>query len=107
MKKFSFIYTEKNRKISKTYGGSTYTLSVYEIVNNEMVFIGETTQCTRGHMGEESEAFAVVRKQRPEVIKTLAKRIQKAGDESYYLEAAKGNYYSWRFKDYGVSIKKA
>lgn len=107
MTKFNFIYTETSRKISKTYGGSTYTLAVYEVVKNELVYIGEATACTRGHMGEESEAFAVVRKNRPNVIKTLANRIKKGGADAYYLEAAKGSYYTWEFRDYGVSIRKA
>jgi hypothetical protein len=103
MKNYNFVYTEKSRKISKTYGGSTYTLAVYEIVNNELVYLGEKTACTRGHKGEDSEAFDVVREKRPEVIKTLIKR---TSSDEYYNKEAKGNYYTWRFKDFGVSLKK-
>lgn len=108
MKKYSFFYTEKDRKISRTYGGSTYTLNVYEIVNNEIIFLGNVTACTRGHMGEDSEAWSIVREKRSQVIKTLVKRISKElGANDYYAKEAKGNYYTWRFKDFGVSLKKA
>jgi hypothetical protein len=106
MKTYNFVYTEKKRTISRTYGGSNYTLAVYEVVKNEMVYLGEVSACTRGHMGEDSEAWSVVREKRPNVIKTLTKRIaKKNGVNDYYHKAAKGNYYSWQFREYGVSLK--
>jgi hypothetical protein len=109
MKNYNFVFTEKSRKVSRTYGGSTYTLAVYEIVKNEFVFLGEVTACTRGHKGEESEAWTVIAEKRPQVLKTLANRIKKAAGEEdhYYKEAKRGQYYTWKFREWGVSLKKA
>jgi hypothetical protein len=109
MKNYNFVYTEKNRKISNTYGGSTYTLVVYEVVKNELIYLGEATACTRGHKGEESEAWTVVMTNRPKIQKILMSRIKKAeGENDYYFQEAKrGQYYTWNFKKFGVSLKGA
>lgn len=102
-----FVYTEKSRTISRTYGGSTYTLNVWEIVKNKPVLLGTVTACTRGHMGEDSEAWSVVRKERPNIIKSLVREIEKKeGKGSFYAKEAKGNYYTWKFRDFGVQLQK-
>lgn len=61
----TFIYTESKRTISRTYGGSNYTLNVYEVIENKPVFIGEAKACTRAHKGEIHEALTVVVKYLP------------------------------------------
>lgn len=106
MKKYNFVFVEKNRKVSRTYGGSDYTLSVYEVVKDELIHLGDVKACTRGHMGEEHEAWRVVRKERPNVIKLLARRIKKSGDK-HISDPAKTNYYTWNYRNYGVQIKQA
>ena len=116
MKKFSFIFTEKSRKISRTYGGSTYVLSVYQIVNNEPVFIGDCVACTRGHKGEESEAFGVIVKNCPDVIKTITRRAKmrlKTDPNCYPAKSFladvnnSGGYYSWHYRELGLYLREA
>jgi len=103
MKAFNFIYSEKTRTISRTYGGSTYTLAVYEIVNGSPVYICTAKACTRGHKGEESEAFGELLKTRPELKKLIIKRakaLQKTNPSSYEAKSIlndvdnSGGYYS-------------
>ena len=60
MKKLSFVYSVVKRTVSRTYGGSNYTLRVYQVVKNELVYIGEISGCTRGHKGEVSEAWGLI-----------------------------------------------
>lgn len=116
MKSFNFIYTEKSRVVSRTYGGSTYVLNVYQIEpkSGELKFIGEAKACTRGHKGEESEAFGVIVKNCPQIIKTIERRckqILKTEPNNYYAKyfltdvRNSGGYYSWNFKQLGISLK--
>ena len=80
-----FIYVCTDRKYSRTYGGSTYTLKVHEVKGSRLVYVGEVTACTRAHRGEDSEAWAVVANKYPK----LAKRVIEAGAEP--------GYYSWGY----------
>jgi hypothetical protein len=107
MKKHLFLYSEIKRTVRRTYGGSNYTLRVYEIVNGEVVEVGEVSACTAGHKGESSEAWHLIAEKRPEIIKLLCKRIaRKEGKDSHrYTEAKRGSYYSWQFREYGVELK--
>jgi hypothetical protein len=69
-----FIYTVGNVKVSRTYGGSDYTVTVYENKGRgKLVRLGERTACTRGHKGEASEAWSVVMQALPRLCKALAK----------------------------------
>lgn len=54
-----FIYTEVETKYSRTYGGRDYVLGIMEIKKKgDLVHLGHTNKrCSRGHMGEESEAW--------------------------------------------------
>lgn len=54
-----FLYTEQETKYSRTYGGRSYTLAILEIKSKgDLVRHGTIgTRCSRGHMGEESEAW--------------------------------------------------
>lgn len=87
-----FFFTEKTRTISKTYGGSTYTLAVYEIVKKGVVkYIGEVKACTRAHKGELHEAWtAVVNKVLTKKEKEVLKDIN--GDLEYFPHRAAENY---------------
>ena len=106
MKNFNFVYVEKSRVISRTYGGSTYVLAVYEVVKNELLYLGEIKACTRGHMGETHEAWTVVKRERPNVVKLLDRRIKKAGQDKYYTPVT-DNYYKWQYREFGVQLKQA
>lgn len=80
-----FIYVCSERKYSRTYGGSTYTLKVYEFKGKgKLEYVGSVTACTRGHRGEESEAWSVVANKFPK----LAQKVIDAG--------AQQGYYSFR-----------
>jgi len=116
MKNYHFIYTETKRTVSRTYGGSNYTLNVYQIIKNEPVFIGSVNACTRGHKGEESEAFGVIVKNCPKVIKAISNRAKKILAENPNSYPAKsfdkdvknsGGYYFWQFRELGLFLKKA
>lgn len=117
MKTYNFVFSEQKRTISRTYGGSNYTLNVYEIINGEPIKIGEAHACTRGHKGEESEAFGVIVKQRPEIIRkieTRCNRILKEPNHPHkytaelFLKDVKnsGGYYFWQFRDLGINLRK-
>ena len=107
MKNYNFVYVEKKRTISRTYGGSNYTLAVYEIVKGELVHLGDVSACTRGHKGEDSEAWSVVIEKRPNVLKTLKKRIaQTKGENSYEYKNCNSNYYRWQYRENGVQLKQ-
>lgn len=50
MKKF--IFKVETLKISKTYGGCDQQAIVYQLKNNELIYLGTTRKwCTRGYMG--------------------------------------------------------
>ena len=55
-----FLYYEIETKYSRTYGGRNYKLAIVEVVKRgEIKHLGRTDQrCSRGHMGEESEAWS-------------------------------------------------
>jgi hypothetical protein len=91
-----FFYIKKKETISRTYGGSNYTLAIYEIKKKgEVINCGEVSACTRGHKGESSEAWGLI------VDKVLTK------GEKRILEAANaknGNtnhldYYNYTYEE--------
>ena len=49
-----FIGIKKSEKISRTYGGATVKCYIYEIIDNEPVYVGEVEWCTCSYKGEES-----------------------------------------------------
>ncbi len=88
-----FVYVCTSRKISRTYGGSTYTMAIYEIKGKgKLEHVAGCTACTRAHMGEDSEVFTALVTAcaiRPAVLKqlTVARRLRCApigSSNSYY-----------------------
>jgi hypothetical protein len=109
-----FVYSIKNVKVSRTYGGSNYTVRVYQLLKNDLKFIGERKACTRGHKGEDSEAFSVIVENCPEVIKSVKRRaaLKLKSDPNDY--AAKntlkdiknsGGYYFRYMEEFGLKLK--
>jgi hypothetical protein len=114
MKTKLFIYSIINRVISKTYGGSTYTFRVYEVVKSDIIFITEGQACTRGHKGEESEAFGQLIKARPDIKKMLirnAKRALKKDINNYDAQSVlkdvenSGGYYFYNMRKFGLNLR--
>lgn len=70
-----FITICTERKVSKTYGGSDYTLRVFEVLKDRSLkFVVACSACTRGHKGEKSEAFTALLAEgaiRPSIVKRL------------------------------------
>lgn len=67
-----FIFSKINETVSRTYGGSNYTLALYENKGRgKLVRLGETSACTRAHKGEAHEAWTAI-------FNTLPKRQQTA-----------------------------
>lgn len=87
-----FLYYEIETKYSKTYGGRTYQLVIVEIIKKgEIHHLGRTDKkCSRGHMGEESEAWswifhnALTPRQRKEWCKR--KEIKEPKSHSVYFD---------------------
>ena len=102
----TFIFTEKSRTISRTYGGSNYTLAVYEVKNaNTINHIGNVSACTRGHKGEISEAWDVVFNHLPKRLQNKAKRLSELPENKNLNLTA---YYSWNYtpKMLGITLKE-
>jgi len=114
MKTKLFIYSITDRKISRTYGGTTYKFSIYEVVKNDFQFIASGIACNRGHKGSDSEAFGVLLKERPELKKLLLKRanrILKTDPNNYNAKMLlkdvdnSGGYYFRYMEEFGVKLK--
>lgn len=105
MKKLVFAYVETKRTARRTYGGSNYTLTVYDLTGGNVEKIGEVSACTAAHKGEASEAWSVVIAKRPNVLPLLAKRAKAKGD-AYLLKQAttERGYHCWQFRDLGVEL---
>ncbi len=100
-----FIYT-KQSKPDRRYGGENYTLTVYEIVKRgELKRVGERKCCSRGHKGEDSEAWAVARDNAftPRQMKALTKKMM--ANNSLLIGNYPG-YYSYGMRDYGVIVEQ-
>lgn len=115
MKAKLFLYSITSEKISRTYGGTTYTFNVYEVINNDLKLITDGKACNRGHKGEDSEAFGKLIEARPDIKKMLvrnAKNVLKNDPENYYAKSLlkdinnSGGYYSYHFKDFGLILKR-
>lgn len=105
MKKHVFAYVEKKRTVRRTYGGSNYTLSVYDLTGGNVEHLGDVDACTAAHKGESSEAWSVVLRERPRILPLLAKRAAASGD-AYLIDMVKrsGGYHAWQFQDLGVEL---
>ncbi len=115
MKTKLFVFTITSEKVSKTYGGTTYTYSVYEVIKDDLKFITDGKACNRGHKGEDSEAFGSLIKARPDIKKMLirnANKVLKTDPQNYYANNIikdvnnSGGYYSYHFQNFGLRLKK-
>ena len=115
MKTKLFIYSITDRKISRTYGGTTYKFNVYEVTkDNNLKFITDGQACNRGHKGEDSEAFGCLIRERIDIKKMLIRRAKNTlkTDPSNW-EAINllndinnsGGYYNRYFEDFGLRLK--
>lgn len=117
MKTKLFIYSITDRKISRTYGGTTYKFNVYEVTkDNDLKFITAGGACNRGHKGEDSEAFGALLKERPDLKKLLIHRAkntlknepQNHGAKSLLSDISNsGGYYFRHFDEFGVRLRRA
>lgn len=107
MKTRSFIYTEAKRTVRRTYGGSNYTLHIYEITGGKLVRVGEVSACTAGHKGEASEAWGVILEKFPRLRSTLIHRAKEAKNDYLQKEAERASYYAYQFRELGVSLESA
>lgn len=102
--KQAFLAVKTNVRINRTYGGSTYTLKLYEIKNRELVYIDETQADTRGHAGEISEAYQKLRD-----IKAIKPgiwcQIKNAASDPVNKNYSYNSYYSWTMEEkFGLKI---
>ncbi len=105
MKKHVFAYVVAKSTTRRVYGGSNYTLNVYDLTGGRVERIGEVSACTAAHKGEASEAWGVVLKARPGILKTLYSRAKAKGD-AYLMKRAKedAGYHMWQYRDLGVEL---
>ena len=105
MKKYVFGYVETRRTVRRTYGGSNYTLSVYDLTGGNVELLGTVDACTAAHKGESSEAWGVVIAKRPRILGILAKRAKESGN-TYLLRQTRENksYHLWQYRDLGVEL---
>ena len=105
MKKYVFAYTEAKRTTRRTYGGSNYTLNVYDLTGGKVERIGEVSACTAAHKGEASEAWGVILRERPRLARTLYNRAKAKGD-TYLMKRAKDDqgYHLWQYRELGVEL---
>ena len=115
MKTKLFIYSITDRKISRTYGGTTYKFNVYEVTkDNNLKLVTDGKACNRGHKGEDSEAFGCLIQERPDIKKMLirnAKNRLKTDPENWEAKTIlrdinnSGGYYSRFFEEFGLRLK--
>ncbi len=102
-----FVIVEKSRKINRTYGGSKYTLGIYENQGaGKLNWIGEVSADTRGHKGEISEAYGKIlelKAIKPALLKTIKKAASDPANKNYsYL-----GYYSWSMEEkFGLKLQQ-
>lgn len=80
-----FVYVCTARQESRKYGGSTYTLTIYENRGKgEIRHVASCEACTRAHMGEASEALTALIAAgaiRPAILE----RVRAINDQGYYV----------------------
>ena len=94
-----FIVVKTKEVVSRTYGGCTYTLQVYENTGKgeSLKWVASCKACTRGHKGEVSEALTAIVKAdavRPAILKRCGIDVKK----SYNA------YYSHNMNEEGLTI---
>ena len=109
MKKYVFAYVCDKRVARRTYGGTNYTLAVYELTGGAVKRIGTISKCTASHKGEDSEAWGVVLANRPKLAGIIKRRIMDAKKPDAHLAdhlkaEPIGAYWTWGFNEYGVEL---
>lgn len=56
-KKRLFVWAAMEWKVSRTYGGSTVKVRIWEVVDGNMDLVAATSWCTRSYKGEDSEVM--------------------------------------------------
>lgn len=117
MKPKLFIYSITDRKVSRTYGGTTYKYVVHEVTkDNDFKYIAEGKACNRGHKGADSEAFGTLLTARPELKKMLIRRAKNTlkNDPSNYEAklllsdiSNSGGYYNRYYEKFGLKLEKS
>lgn len=59
MKTITYLYTQVDIKIRRTYGGCNYTAVVYRMDKGAPVCVGRRAACTAAHKGVQCEAWAL------------------------------------------------
>ena len=98
MIKQHFIVIKTKEVISRTYGGCTYTLQVYENTGKDkpLKWTATCEACTRGHKGEVSEALTAILEAkaiRPCIVKRCKINAKKACS-AYYSNSMKAVSYT-------------
>jgi len=88
MVKQHFIVVKTKEVVSRTYGGCTYTLEMYENTGKgePVKHVASCKACTRGHKGEVSEALTAIVESgaiRPCIIKRCGINVKKAHSVYY------------------------
>lgn len=101
-----FIAIESKRTISRTYGGSNYTLQIYENKGKgDLIPIGEVSACTRGHKGETSEAWGKIvelKAVKPSLMKQIIEAQKKDENKNYNFIS----YWSWKMEEmFGIKLE--
>jgi hypothetical protein len=102
-----FLITETIRKVRRTYGGSNYTLSIWENKGvGKLIYIGEVSACSSAHKGELSEAWGKIlelKKVRRTILKEIKTFCAKPENKNYsYL-----SYYTWNMTElFGIELKQ-
>ena len=90
-----FVCLIDKQRARRMYGGFNYRGRVYEIKKKgAMVYLLEFKACTAYHKGEASEAWGLVLKLNPAIMRAIVK----AGE-------TQPGYYSWQFREkYGYQL---
>lgn len=100
-----FLFYEIETKYSRTYGGREYQLVIVEVIKKgEIKHLGRTDKkCSRGHMGEESEAWSWI------YHNALTPRQRKAWREKKQISNPKPRsvYFDWTAaRDLGFKLER-
>ena len=96
--KHHIVFTVGNVKVSRTYGGCNYTVSVYENKGRgRLVYLGERTACTRGHKGSDHEAWSAALNASP----ALTRAAKRDGLSLSYFDRYGGENKGWMVQRLG------
>lgn len=100
-----FIAFKTNVKINRTYGGSTYTLEIYQNKGvGKFVRVASRKACTRAHAGEISEAYQELIATQS-ISKSAMKLIRLAEAAKTTIGSSYLSYYNYTYPEkFGVKI---